>query len=110
MGCCWQPVSNSNVQRLLRESSDNGIPWCYYPDSCQSLFFTAADPGFSQVWYTNMYNKFVQNLDIEQKGGVCASPNKYHPMGSADPLRDTYYYYHWTRDGGLSMKTFIELK
>lgn len=48
-----------------------------------------------------MYNNFIKNLDILQKGGVAASPDNNTQIGS--------YYFDWMRDGSLSMLTFMEL-
>lgn len=33
------------------------------------------------------------------KGGVCASPSKVNPD----------YYYHWMRDGSLSMRAYMDI-
>eukprot|EP00339_Tiarina_fusa_P018567 CAMPEP_0117057448 /NCGR_PEP_ID=MMETSP0472-20121206/39891_1 /TAXON_ID=693140 ORGANISM="Tiarina fusus, Strain LIS" /NCGR_SAMPLE_ID=MMETSP0472 /ASSEMBLY_ACC=CAM_ASM_000603 /LENGTH=403 /DNA_ID=CAMNT_0004774353 /DNA_START=253 /DNA_END=1461 /DNA_ORIENTATION=+ len=42
-----------------------------------------------------MYGYFLDNIDIQGLGGVVASPDNSTPGGS--------YYYHWERDGALSM-------
>lgn len=44
---------------------------------------------------------FEANINIQGKGGVVAAPDPNTPGGS--------YYYHWTRDGALTMRTYMEL-
>ena len=48
-----------------------------------------------------MYAFFDANINIEGKGGVVAAPDHSTPGGS--------YYYHWTRDAGLTMRTYLEI-
>lgn len=48
-----------------------------------------------------MYALYEANLNIEGKGGVVAAPDHNTPGGS--------YYYHWMRDGALSMKVYMEV-
>lgn len=48
-----------------------------------------------------MYNLFLANIDIEGKGGVVAAPDNNTPGGS--------YVYHWMRDAGLSMRSYMEI-
>jgi glucoamylase len=46
-----------------------------------------------------MRGYFLKNINIDGKGGVAAAPSYAQtPAGS--------YYYHWMRDGSLSMKSF----
>ena len=47
-----------------------------------------------------MRSYFLANVNIENKGGVVAAPDKDTPGGS--------YYYHWMRDGALTMRTVLE--
>lgn len=42
----------------------------------------------------------MDNINVENNGGVCAAPGM-SPAGS--------YYYHWMRDGALSMRAFMDL-
>ncbi len=43
---------------------------------------------------------FMQNINIDGKGGIVAAPDYNTPGGS--------YYYHWMRDGALTMRCFQE--
>lgn len=90
-GCCWVAASSS------------AIPWCFYPkgtaDVCDNLFFNASGVGFTASDISNMKNYFTANLNIQGQGGVVAAPDTSTPGGS--------YYYHWARDGALSMKSYM---
>ena len=44
---------------------------------------------------------YVKNLNIEGSGAVVAAPDHNTPGGS--------YYYHWMRDGALSMNVFMDI-
>lgn len=57
--------------------------------------------GFDQAFYDKMYALFDANIDIQGKGGIVAAPDHSTPGGS--------YYYHWMRDAGLTMRTYMEL-
>jgi glucoamylase len=48
-----------------------------------------------------MKTQFEANINIQGKGGVVASPDPSTPGGS--------YYYHWERDGALSMRAYAEM-
>ena len=48
-----------------------------------------------------MKQNYLNNINIEGKGGVAAAPDKNTPGGS--------YYYHWMRDAGLTMRAYQEL-
>ena len=48
-----------------------------------------------------MYALFDKNINIDGKGGVVAAPDHSTPGGS--------YYYHWMRDAGLTMRTYLEI-
>lgn len=47
-----------------------------------------------------MRNYFLANINIQGKGGIVAAPDYNTPGGS--------YYYHWMRDGALTMRSFQE--
>lgn len=47
-----------------------------------------------------MRKYFLANINIEGKGGIVAAPDYDTPGGS--------YYYHWMRDGALTMRTLQE--
>lgn len=57
--------------------------------------------GFDSSFYNKMNSFFEGNMNIEGKGGVVAAPDHNTPGGS--------YYYHWMRDGALTMRTFMEV-
>jgi glucoamylase len=94
--CCWIPVF---TQQLA------GTPWCFYPSGsnpCGDINWNyTGGPGFTSDFETKMYALFLQNINIEGKGGVAAAPDKNTPGGS--------YFYHWMRDAGLTMRAFQEL-
>jgi glucoamylase len=48
-----------------------------------------------------MYTKFIANININGSGAVVAAPDHNTPGGS--------YYYHWMRDGALTMYSFMEI-
>lgn len=90
-GCCWS------------ESSADGVPWCFYPAGAVSTCFALADTAqepFSASEVTTMRDLFLANVNIEGKGGVVAAPDYNTPGGS--------YYYHWERDGALTMRALQE--
>lgn len=108
-GCCWGPVTPNPTNK----------PWCFHqsggpspppgpnpppppppgpPTACtlQNNASTATPP-FSVGETETMRGYFMANINIDGKGGVVASPD--HNTG---PGGD--YYYHWERDGALSME------
>ena len=58
-------------------------------------------PGFTDEFIEVMYKNFQENLNIEGSGAVVAAPDTTTPGGS--------YYYHWMRDAGLTMKSWMEI-
>jgi glucoamylase len=48
-----------------------------------------------------MRTNFLANLNVEKSGAVVAAPDQNTPGGS--------YYYHWMRDGALSMYVYMSL-
>lgn len=87
-GCCWVPAGQGS-----------SIPWCFYGSNYTTNIPLPPPsiPGspFSSSELNTMYNYFMNNIDIQGLGGVVASPDNSTPGGS--------YYYHWERDGALSM-------
>ena len=87
-GCCWVPAYQGS-----------SIPWCFYGTNHSGsvpLPPPAYDSSpFTQQDMNTMYGYYRANLDIQNLGGVVASPDNSTPGGS--------YYYHWERDGALSM-------
>merc|ERR550517_655585 len=102
-GCCWVPAEKD--QNLTK-----GTPWCFYgtdqeppPDPCVGDVFNwaASDSGFTDEFYQTMYQNYRDNLNVEDCGAVVAAPDQETPGGS--------YYYHWMRDAGLSIKTWMDI-
>jgi len=90
-GCCWS------------ESDTSGVPWCFYSTGDVTTCFALADASalpFSAEEVSTMRSYFLSNVNIEGKGGVVASPDNSTPGGS--------YYYHWERDGALTMRALQE--
>eukprot|EP01095_Lingulamoeba_sp_RSL-Kostka_P007054 TRINITY_DN2226_c0_g1_i1.p1 TRINITY_DN2226_c0_g1~~TRINITY_DN2226_c0_g1_i1.p1 ORF type:complete len:530 (-),score=189.50 TRINITY_DN2226_c0_g1_i1:146-1714(-) len=84
-GCCWQELNNGS-----------STPWCYYPVTPVGPF---NGPPFNETAMQFIWKYFTENLDIQGKGGVVASPDNNTPGGS--------YYFHWMRDGALSMDAYM---
>jgi len=96
-GCCWQPSN---------KVADFDTPWCFYPDGggggdCTDYNLVAEGPGFTDDFYNLMYQNYRDNLNVEDSGAVVAAPDDSTPGGS--------YYYHWMRDAGLSIKTWMDI-
>lgn len=87
-GCCWVPAGQGS-----------SIPWCFYGTNYSTSvpLPPPSIPGapFSSSELSTMYDYFIANIDIQNLGGVVASPDNSTPGGS--------YYYHWERDGALTM-------
>jgi glucoamylase len=92
--CCWSPVINTNVA--------TNTPWCYKPENtCYNLLEQMQEPfDANQMELINGY--FDANLNVQNLGGVAAAPDPNTPGGS--------YYYHWSRDGALAMRTIQETR
>lgn len=90
-GCCWA------------SSSVSGAPWCFYPagtnPTCFNYQASLSEP-FTTSEVSTMHGFFFKNINIEGKGGVVAAPDYNTPGGS--------YYYHWMRDGALTMRAVQE--
>jgi glucoamylase len=88
-GCCWV------------ESNNNNIPWCFYQDYTNSCYVpnSKLSEPFNSGELDKFYKYFLANININGKGGIAAAPDFHTPGGS--------YYYHWERDGALSMRTLI---
>eukprot|EP00756_Hemistasia_phaeocysticola_P037203 Hpha_TRINITY_DN16684_c0_g1::TRINITY_DN16684_c0_g1_i8::g.181381::m.181381/K01178/SGA1; glucoamylase len=114
-GCCWVPVS----------PNPNNDPWCIYKGSPTPTTPTPATPApgpspatptpatpapgpgpapagdapFSVAEQTTMKGFFFKNINIQGSGLVVAAPD-YNTKGGS-------YYYHWMRDGGLTMRSVL---
>jgi glucoamylase len=90
-GCCWAT------------SSVSGTPWCFYgAGQSTSCFGYASQPQepFSASEVSTMRKYFLANINIQGKGGIVAAPDYDTPGGN--------YYYHWMRDGALTMRCLQE--
>eukprot|EP00428_Durinskia_dybowskii_P064609 CAMPEP_0170364694 /NCGR_PEP_ID=MMETSP0117_2-20130122/5512_1 /TAXON_ID=400756 /ORGANISM="Durinskia baltica, Strain CSIRO CS-38" /LENGTH=509 /DNA_ID=CAMNT_0010619215 /DNA_START=1 /DNA_END=1530 /DNA_ORIENTATION=- len=86
-GCCWA------------ESSAAGVPWCFFQAGTNTNCFGYQDSmstPFSSSEVSTMRGYFLENINIDGKGGIVAAPDYNTPGGS--------YYYHWMRDGALTMR------
>jgi len=102
-GCCWHPALASETQHNL---TVGGTPWCYYnslhPNPCKGASnWKAASPGFTDDFIAIVQKNYENNLDVDGSGAVVASRDHNTPGGD--------YFFHWMRDGALSMKTFLEI-
>ena len=87
-GCCWDEVYDGS-----------STPWCFHGSiSPPSTNFTG--PPFNETAMQYIWKYFIANIDIDGKGGVVASPDTNTGQGGS-------YYYHWMRDGALSMNTYM---
>jgi glucoamylase len=96
-GCCWSPSYNTALET-------SSAPWCYYQAGAQTSCFalqTDLKEPFSSSDVETMKGYFLANINIDSKGGVVAAPDYDTPGGS--------YYYHWMRDGALTMRTYQEI-
>mmetsp|Transcript_13060 Transcript_13060/g.25316 ORF Transcript_13060/g.25316 Transcript_13060/m.25316 type:complete len:511 (-) Transcript_13060:336-1868(-) len=91
-GCCWQ------------QSGTSGIPWCFFPKGTGNCFKPSSAGGkapFTDDQVSTMEKYFQANINIQGSGAVVAAPDHNTPGGS--------YYYHWERDGALTMRAVFEL-
>jgi len=96
-GCCWKPAADSST------------PWCFdgtgpgpapAPAQC-SLKYTSTEAPFSSAEVDKVREYFLANINIDGSGAVVAAPD--HNTG---PGGD--YYFHWERDGALSMGALLK--
>lgn len=97
-GCCWGPLQVAG-------------PWCFYkagyspaptpaPTPCFVFQNSTEVSPFSDAEVATFRELFEANINMEQSGAVVAAPDLNTPGGS--------YYFHWMRDGALSMRAFEE--
>jgi len=102
LGCCWGPTTGT-VGFLKQNLKDT--PWCFYksdrPDECKNVTWTATEPGFDDSFLEKVQKGFLNNINVEGSGAVVASRDTGTPGGS--------YFYHWMRDGALSMKVYLDI-
>jgi hypothetical protein len=68
---------------------------------CKKFNFVGTNIGFDDKWYKGFRKNFMKNLDIDEKGGVIASPDLND--------KEKNYGFDWTRDAALSMRTYMEI-
>ena len=87
-GCCWQPTNDKS-------------PYCTYPNQYSKANYYKPNLNsitpFMKEEINTFFNYFIANIDINSTGAVAAAPDLNTPGGS--------YFYHWARDGGLTMDT-----
>jgi glucoamylase len=89
--CCWQPTDDKSA-------------FCTYPVQIDySNYYnpyygeTENNSPFTENEINTFFNYFLNNINIQSTGAVTASPDLNTPGGS--------YFYHWARDGALTMNT-----
>lgn len=93
-GCCWKAV----------DPNPDNEPWCFKKSSdIQScpLSYNSSSAPFSDEEVATMMKFFRANINIDGSGAVVAAPDYNTPGGS--------YYYHWARDGALSMSALLRV-
>eukprot|EP01038_Epipyxis_sp_PR26KG_P005833 gene5833-8048_t len=89
--CCWA-------------TSTTGAPWCFYENAPATSncfgFQSEASLPFSESEVSAFRTNFLANININGQGGIVAAPDYDTPGGS--------YYYHWMRDGALTMRCVQE--
>lgn len=58
--------------------------------------------GFTTDFVSKMKKRLLDQIDVQNVGAVVAAPDKATPGGS--------YYYHWVRDGGLTMDAYMDIE
>ncbi|KRW99572.1 Six-hairpin glycosidase-like protein [Pseudocohnilembus persalinus] len=111
-GCCWNPSPNKDQQNsfftqilaYFYGDEDDNYPYCFYPQNiCEEYNFTPVGTEiFPDDWFDGMYDRYFDNINVLGNGGVCAAPG----MGAETAGS---YFYHWMRDGALTMRSFMEL-
>ena len=86
----------SVISRIRKNFTFDGAPSTDYETD-----WLGNGPGFTDEFIKLMYKKYKENLNIQGSGAVVAAPDFDTPGGS--------YYYHWMRDAGLTMKSWMEI-
>jgi glucoamylase len=91
------------VFELFLFPQTGNVPWCFYKKgdspSCPIAYKSPGTPPFSTSEVATMRSYFLNNINIKGSGAVVAAPDYNTPGGS--------YYYHWERDGALSMGALL---
>ena len=95
-GCCWSPV----------DPNPDNQPWCFKKENAKTCPLsysnankTAAPFSDSEIQIMDKY--FRASINVDNSGAVVAAPDYNTPGGS--------YFYHWARDGALSMGALLRL-
>lgn len=93
-GCCWGPLEQGSAE-----------PWCFKKNAKLPTCNLGGSVGlpFDDAAMAKIRGYFEANIDVQGSGAVVAAPD--HNTG---PGGD--YYYHWMRDGALSMGVFLVTK
>eukprot|EP01006_Ploeotia_vitrea_P032266 TRINITY_DN64532_c0_g1_i2.p1 TRINITY_DN64532_c0_g1~~TRINITY_DN64532_c0_g1_i2.p1 ORF type:complete len:516 (-),score=19.61 TRINITY_DN64532_c0_g1_i2:46-1593(-) len=108
--CCWSPTT-SNQNPYLGKLNSGDVPWCFYekgvtpsptpePTTCFLLSDDDSSAPFSSSEVAKFREYYLDNINIEGKGGVVVAPYYDTP--------DAFYYYHWMRDAALTMRSIQE--
>ncbi|KAF9274299.1 glycoside hydrolase 15 protein [Linnemannia elongata] len=91
-GCCWTPAYD-------------GGAWCYYPTPTNTTRPTAPDRSTIAAWLSSQYSYSVtQLLNALSPSGTVAGV-----VVAAQSQSNPDYWYHWSRDGALTMDVVAKL-
>lgn len=104
-GCCWQPVYDSGVDSPWcffdsnddDSASDDTLSTCFVLDGSEAV---ADSPPFNVSIMELFKTNFLSQINVDGVGAVVAAPDHDTPGGD--------YYYHWERDGALTMRCLQE--
>ncbi|KAF9307048.1 glycoside hydrolase 15 protein [Podila horticola] len=91
-GCCWTPAYD-------------GGAWCYYPSPSNTTRPTAPDRNTIATWLGSQYSYSVTRL----LGALGPSGTVAGVVVAAQSSSNPDYWYHWARDGALSMDVVAKL-
>eukprot|EP00475_Leptophrys_vorax_P045008 TRINITY_DN922_c0_g1_i1.p1 TRINITY_DN922_c0_g1~~TRINITY_DN922_c0_g1_i1.p1 ORF type:complete len:621 (-),score=167.52 TRINITY_DN922_c0_g1_i1:85-1947(-) len=103
-GCGQACFNGAGVQTRTCQSGtcnvqcQSGYKYCF--GSCAQTDDCSKVAPFSDDEINTFVGYFMKNIDVNGLGGVLASPSKSSPN----------YYYHWARDGAISMYEMMNVK
>eukprot|EP01013_Petalomonas_cantuscygni_P031379 TRINITY_DN57584_c0_g1_i1.p1 TRINITY_DN57584_c0_g1~~TRINITY_DN57584_c0_g1_i1.p1 ORF type:complete len:512 (+),score=89.60 TRINITY_DN57584_c0_g1_i1:36-1538(+) len=91
-GCCWEPIN----------PNPSNYPWCFNKGNPPVPVVPPPPVPMPSQPYTEdeiskIFGYFNANINVDGSGAVVASPSKSNPD----------YFYHWMRDGSLSMREYM---
>eukprot|EP00007_Cunea_sp_BSH-02190019_P005458 CAMPEP_0174229902 /NCGR_PEP_ID=MMETSP0417-20130205/783_1 /TAXON_ID=242541 /ORGANISM="Mayorella sp, Strain BSH-02190019" /LENGTH=490 /DNA_ID=CAMNT_0015307509 /DNA_START=116 /DNA_END=1584 /DNA_ORIENTATION=- len=90
-GCCWYP----------EYPNPGNQAFCFYPNAgTVALTLSPGSSPFNRTEVDRMMSYFLNNIDIDGRGGVIAAPDTNTGPGGN-------YEYAWMRDAALSMRTLM---